>query len=72
MRVVVGLEPRNVGEADRAPPAPLLDGQERLELLGKSREVDQFCFRVAMSALCFIRCPSESLAIEARRLLPQE
>ena len=43
-RVVVPLEPGDVDEADRAPPAALLEREKRLELLGEAAKFISFVF----------------------------
>ena len=54
-RVVVPLEPGDVDEADRRPASALLEGEERLELLGEPAEVHQLRLGVAMRLVGQIR-----------------
>src|SRR4029077_11123993 len=45
-RVVVPLEAGDIDQPDRAPPAALLERQERFQLLGEAAEVHQLGLRV--------------------------
>ena len=53
-RAVVRLERGEVDEPDCAPPAALLESEERLELFGEAPEVHQLRLRIAMRLVCEI------------------